>query len=248
MFFVRLRKRSKWVFIAVIIAFAFTFLFAGVGSGGSGGDIIQELLGMRGGSDPVKVAEKNVAQHPHNASALVQLAQAYDAKQRRGEAMNAYTKYLKMKPKDTGALVQLGRLQEEVTNLRFNRYAARQSELLIATGPLSSDPLQTLAGTDLLLGAYTNLQTAKVSSAYGSYMTSATAWENTYKQYAKAVPMKNTFQRANVELELARAASSATDYATAIKSYETYLQLNPKSSLTPQIKKVLVELRKLTRG
>jgi len=162
--------------------------------------------------------------------------------------MNAYTKYLKMKPKDTGALVQLGRLQEEVTNLRFNRYAARQSELLIATGPLSSDPLQTLAGTDLLLGAYTNLQTAKVSSAYGSYVTSATAWENTYKQYAKAVPMKNTFQRANVELELARAASSATDYATAIKSYETYLQLNPKSSLTPQIKKVLVELRKLTSG
>src|SRR5450759_3500113 len=112
MFFVRLRKGSKWVFIAVIFAFAFTFLFAGVGSGSGSGDIIQELLGMRGGSDPVKVAEKNIAQHPHNASALVPLAQAHDATPGRVEAVNAYTKYSKIKPKDTGALVHLGRLQE----------------------------------------------------------------------------------------------------------------------------------------
>ena len=56
MFFTRLRRGSKWVFFVVIFAFAFMFLFAGVGSGGSGGDIIQELLGMRSGSDPVKSA------------------------------------------------------------------------------------------------------------------------------------------------------------------------------------------------
>jgi tetratricopeptide (TPR) repeat protein len=245
MFLVRLRKGSRWVFVAIIFAFAFTFLFAGVGSGS--GDIIQQLLGMRG-TNPITSAEGNVAKHPHNAVALMQLAQAYDGKQLRGPAMNTYVRYLKLKPKDTSALAQLGNLQQQVAALRFDRYSGLQSELSIATGPLSSDPLQTLAGTDSLLSTYVSLQTSRVSSAYGSYLTAATTLENTYKRYAQAVPMKATLQRAQVELELAQAASGATHYKTAIASYELYLKLNPTSPLKPQIKKVLGELRKLPTG
>jgi len=248
MFFVRLRKASKWVFIAVIIAFAFTFLFAGVGSGSSGGgDIIQELLGMRGGN-PVKNAEKAVAKDPHSASALVALAQAYAAAQRRGDAIKTYKKFVAIKPKDTSGLSQLGRLQQEVAGVRFSRYSALQSKLAVATGPLSSDPLQTLAGTDLLLSTYTNLLNTKVSNAYSSYLTAATAWEDTFKQYAKAVPASSTFQRAEIEIQLAQAASSAGDYPTAIKSYETFLRLTPKSPVAPQVKKALAELRKVNSG
>lgn len=247
MFFVRLRKGSKWVFIAVIFAFAFTFLFAGVGAGGSGGDIIQELLGMRGG-DPVKSAEKDVAQHPRDASAVMRLAQAYDGKERRGDAINSYKKYLKLKPKDTGALAQLGRLQQDVTTLRFYRYQALQSELDVVYGPLTSDPLQTLAGADTLQSAYANLVTAKLNNAYASYQTAAKEWESTYKLYAKAVPATSAVQRAPIELQLAQAASSAGDYPTAIKSYENYLRLAPKSPLAAQVKKVLAQLRKANSG
>jgi hypothetical protein len=74
----------------------------------------------------------------------------------------------------------------------------------------------------------------------------AKAWEGTYKVYAKSVPITNTLQRAEIELELGQAASSATDYGIAIKSYETYLKLTPKSPLAPQVKKALVALRKLS--
>jgi len=247
MFFVRLRKGSKWVFIAVIFAFAFTFLFAGVGSGGSGGDIIQELLGMRGG-DPVKSAENNVAKNPRDASALTGLAQAYLAKERRGDAINTYERLLKLKPKDEGALSQLASLQQNVTTLRWYRYQKLQSELAVASGPTGSDPLQTLAGTDLLLSSYASLVSTKANNAYSSYITAAKAWEGTYKRYAKAVPVSSTLQRAQIEFQLAQAASSAGDYATAIKSYETYLRLTPKSPLAAQVKKVLAELRKASGG
>jgi tetratricopeptide (TPR) repeat protein len=242
MFMVRLRRSAKWAFIVLIFAFAFSFLFAGVGGGA--GDIVQELRNMRGGSDPVKSAEKDVAKHPRNASALNRLALAYGVKDRRGDAINAYKKYLKLKPNDQSGFAQLARLQEEVTALRWNRYAAVQSEMVAASGPLGSDPLQTLAGTDPLLGAYTSLLTTKLSNAYGSYTTAAKAWESTNKSYAKAIPKTNTLLRANVELQLAQAASSAADYTTAIKSYENFLLLTPKSPLAAQVKKILAELQK----
>ena len=200
---------------------------------------------MRGGN-AVKSAENDVAKHPQNASARVRLAQVYDGQNRRGDAIAAYKKYLKLKPNDTSGLAQLGRLQEEVVTLRWNRYSAVQSELTINTGPLNTASLQTLAGSDSLLTAYTTLLTTKLSNAYGSYITAAKAWESTYKTYAKAVPATNAIERAQIELQLAQAASSAADYATAIKSYKTFLRLTPKSPLAKQVKQVLAQLQKAT--
>jgi tetratricopeptide (TPR) repeat protein len=247
MFFMRLRRGSKWVFIAVIFAFAFTFLFAGVGSGGSGGDIIAELLGMRG-DNPVKSAEKNVAKNPRDASALVQLAQAYDGANRRGEAIKTYKKYLKRKPKDASVLAQLASMQQEIASRRWDRYGSLQSELAVAYGPLTTDPLQTLAGIDPLISAYTSVMSTKLSQAYASYTDAAKAWESTAKDSVKAVPKSSTLQRAQVEFDLAQAASSAGDYPTAIASYETFLKLTPKSPLASQVKKVLAELRKISKS
>lgn len=243
MFFMRLRRGSKWAMIVVVFAFAFTFLFAGVGSGGSGGDIIQELLGMRGGN-PVKSAEKDVSKHPKSARALSALALAYDGADRRGDAINTYEKYLKLKPNDTNVLAQLSRLQSEVAALRFARYERLQSRLMIIYGPLRTDPLATLAGSDSLLGAYSNTLTSELSSAYNSYALASKDWESTSKLYLKAVPATDKFRRANIELELAQAASSAGDYSVAIKAYEDFIKLVPKDTRVPQVKKILVQLRK----
>ena len=243
MFFMRLRRSAKWAFIVVVFAFAFSFLFAGVGSGGSGGDIVQELLGMRGGN-PVKSAESDVSKHPNSAKALSALALAYDGADRRGDAINAYEKYLKLKPNDTSVLSQLARLQSEVATLRWNRYERMQSRLMITYGPLRTDPLATLAGTDSLLGAYSNMLTTQLSSAYNSYTLASKDWEKTSKLYVKAVPATDKFQRANVELQLADAASSAGDYPVAIKAYEDFMKLVPKDTRVPQVKKILAQLRK----
>ncbi|MHB8060974.1 MAG: tetratricopeptide repeat protein [Gaiellaceae bacterium] len=247
MFFMRLRRGAKWAMVVVMLAFAFSFLFAGVGSGGSGGDIIQELLGMRGG-DPVKSAEKDVAKRPHDAKALSSLALAYDGKGRRGDAINTYEKYLKIKPKDTSALSQLARLQNEVTSLRWARYERLQSRVQVVSGPFGSDPLQTLAGPDTLLGAYSSMLAAEVGSAYNSYTTAAKGWESSLKRYAQAVPKTDPFRRANIELQIGDAASSAGDYSAAIKSYQTFLSLTPKDSRVPQVKKVIAQLRKISKS
>lgn len=243
MFFMRLRRGAKWAFIVVVFAFGFSFLFAGVGSGGSGGDIVQELLGSRGG-DALKSAEKEVAKNPRSTESLQRLAQAYVTKERRGDAIKTYKRSLKIKPNDLSAMSQLARLQEEITTLRWYRYAKLQTEMEVVYGPLNPDPLQTLAGTDPLISAYTSTMTTKLSQAYGSYIGAAKSWEDTYKRYVKAVPASNVLQKANVELELAQAATSAGDYPVAIKSYKTFLKLTPKSPLAPQVKKAIAELEK----
>ncbi|MGC9974530.1 MAG: hypothetical protein ABSC36_03960 [Gaiellaceae bacterium] len=245
MFFMRLRRGAKWAFIVLIFVFAFSFLFAGVGTGTGGSDLIQELLGMRGGN-PLKSAQSDVAEHPKDPSAWVTLAQAYGAQNKRSEAIKAWKKYLELKPTDTTGLSQLGSLQEAVTNLRWDRYSALQADMMLISGPLSSNPLQSLTGTDSLLTAYTMLLSTKLSNAYSSYLEAAGAWEGTYKNYAKAVPKTNAIQRAQIELQLAQAASSAADYATAIKSYKSFLQLTPKSPYAPQVKKVLAQLQKVS--
>jgi tetratricopeptide (TPR) repeat protein len=244
MFFMRLRRGAKWAFIVVIFAFGFSFLFAGVGSGSGGSDVIQQLLGMRGG-DPIKAAEKDVAQHPHNAHYLAALALAYDGKGRRGDATNTYKKYLKLKPKDTSALSALSRLQQEVATLRWDRYVSLKSDMTIVYGPLSSDPLDSLAGTDMLISAYSSLQTTKITSAYTSYTAAAKDWESTSKLQAKAVPATDTYQRANVELQLGEAAYSAGDYTVALDAYKVFLKLVPKDSRAAQVKKAVAQLRKL---
>jgi tetratricopeptide (TPR) repeat protein len=244
MFFMRLRRGAKWAFIVLIFVFAFTFLFAGVGGGGGGSNVIQELLGMRGSGDAVKSAEKAVKNNPHDTSALQRLAQAYIAKQRRGDAINTYKQYLRLKPNDLSVLPQLANLQQELAVLRWYRYSNLQSELTVVYGPLSTDPLQTIAGTDTLLSNYSNSLSTKLSEAYASYVGAAKAWEDTFKRYAKAVPMSNTLQRANVEYQLAQAAYNAGDYSVAIKSYKTFLKLTPKSPLAAEAKKALAELQK----
>jgi len=244
MFFMRLRRGAKWAFIILIFVFAFTFLFAGVGGGGGGSNVIEELLGMRGGGDVVRSAEKAVKKNPRDTSALQRLAQAYVAKQRRGDAINTYKRYLKLKPNDLSVLPQLANLQQEVTALRWYRYSGLQSQLTVIYGPLSSDPLQTIAGTDTLLSTYSSTLTTKLSEAYGSYVGAAKSWEDTFKRYAKAVPKTNTLQRANVEYQLANAAVNAGDYPVAIKAYKTFLKLMPKSPLAAEVKKTLAELLK----
>jgi len=245
MFFMRLRRGAKWAFIVLIFVFAFTFLFAGVGGGGGGSNVIQELLGMRGGGgDAVKSAEKVVKKNPHDTGALQRLAQAYIAKERRGDAINTYKQYLKLKPNDLSVLPQLANLQQEVTALRWYRYSGLQSQLTVIYGPLSSDPLQTIAGTDTLLSNYSSSLTTKLSEAYSSYVGAAKSWEDTFKRYVKAVPKTNTLLRANVEYQLANAAVNAGDYSVAIKAYKTFLKLTPKSPLAAEVKKTLAELLK----
>jgi tetratricopeptide (TPR) repeat protein len=247
MFFMRLRRGAKWVFVLLVFAFAFGFLFSGVGGGG-GGDVISQLLGMRGGN-PVKSAEKTVKQHPRDASAWSSLALLYVGKGRQTDAIRAYETFLKLKPKDLVGLSQLSNIWRAITNQRWNEYSVAAQELQGASGPFgsSTDPVQTFLGTsstNSLLTAYTSSLTTKVSDAYGVYQTAGASWESVNRRYLKATPVSDTLARAQAVLQLGEAAANANDLKTTIRSYKLYLRLVPGSKLAPQVRKALAAAEK----
>src|SRR5919202_3401468 len=83
MFFPRLRRQAKWVFVFLALVFALGFVFFGVGSGSTGiGDLLKgnfNLFGGGGGtqSSGVKKALKRTHEHPKDPAAWNALATAY---------------------------------------------------------------------------------------------------------------------------------------------------------------------------
>src|SRR6185503_15551244 len=78
MFFPRLRRHAKWMFLFLALVFALGFVGFGVGAGGIGfGDVIRNAGG--GGGPSVSDAEKRVLDNPKDAQAFKDLSTAQQA-------------------------------------------------------------------------------------------------------------------------------------------------------------------------
>src|SRR4051812_41073498 len=76
MFFPRLRKHAKWMFVFLAVFFGLGFVVFGVGAGGVGfGDILRDS--SNGGAPGVTKAEKATEEHPKSIQAWRDLATAY---------------------------------------------------------------------------------------------------------------------------------------------------------------------------
>src|SRR5581483_946974 len=99
LFFNRLRKNAKWVFVFLILVFGLGFVLLGVGSGGLNlGDIFNGVGGSSGGpsvSKPLKATQKN----PNDATAWKDLATAYDAKGDYTLGLPAWQQYTRLRPR-----------------------------------------------------------------------------------------------------------------------------------------------------
>src|SRR3954452_20272696 len=81
LFFMRLRRQAKWVYVLLAVLFAITFAFLGVGSGTNGLDQLFSGLNFFGGGGPsVSKAKKPIRDHPNEAKGFRDLATAYEAK------------------------------------------------------------------------------------------------------------------------------------------------------------------------
>ena len=89
MFFMRLRRSTKPIFIFLALVFALSFVFLGVGSGSAGiGDLLRgNFHPFGGGSSGTSIgkAEDRVKKHPNDPSAYRDLARG-SASRRRNSA------------------------------------------------------------------------------------------------------------------------------------------------------------------
>ena len=215
MFFPRLRRHAKWVFLFLAVAFALGFVGFGVGAGGVGfGDILAGSGGSSG-IPSISDAQKRVDENPKDAQAFRDLATAYQAKSQTKDAIEALESYVSLRPKDSDALRELASMYlVQVTDAQQRYQIAKFRESFLATsGPVLQSI--TLGGRPLDLdpisSAVSQVISQDTNAALSDAQSAASNAVSTYKKIVALTPNDPT-----VQLELGEAARNAGDTATAV--------------------------------
>lgn len=246
MFFPRLRRHAKWMFLFLALAFGLGFVGFGVGAGGVGfGDILRGRGGTSG-VPSISDAEKRVLDNPKNPQAFRDLAAAHQAVGNTDDAIDALESLVGLRPKDADALRQLAaqylqKLDEaqqrtQIAQIREAYLApgvAVASAIQLGTRPLDPDPISS---------AISSAVTQDSATSYADAQQAAAKYVDTYRRLAATNP-----KDASLQLEYAQQAESVGDSAAAIAGYERFLSIpNIDSVQKADVQRRLKQLRKFS--
>ncbi len=248
MFFPRLRRQAKWMFILLAVVFAVGFVGFGVGSGSTGiGDLFSngKIFGLGGnssgsGGPSVSKAQKEVAAHPDRAQGYRDLSTAYQDKKQNDKAIAPLEKYTQLRPKDQDALRELaglylalaGEYQTAAQQAQLANPVAVSGQIFQLSGKLGtalgSDPIQSALSTEV--NSAVQKQVTKLQAATKGAVDAS-------RRLTEAAP-----NDPQAWLTLASNAQAAGDYTTAIAGYKQAIKLEPASSDVPLIKQRIKQL------
>jgi tetratricopeptide (TPR) repeat protein len=244
MFFPRLRRQAKWVFLLLAVIFAGGFVFFGVGSGSTGlGDLLRgnfNIFGSNSGStnsSAVKSALKKTQAHPKDPNAWNDLASAYQTDGKLTEANAALEQVLKLKPNDIGALQRVAGFYETKAQ---NKEAEAQN--LQAQAPLSLAGVLGVSSASPIGQALSNDPTSqqltqKAQAAFTEANTAIQKDTDLYKRIAKLQP-----NDVNTQFHYAQLADITGDTAAALKAYKQVVKLAPTDPSAQQAKQRIAVL------
>ena len=248
MFFPKLRKNAKWVFLFLALVFALGFVGFGVGAGGVGIGHVFEGASGDSGVPALDSAQEKVNENPEDPQAFRDLATAAQAQQETDVAIEALEGYVNLRPRDTDVLRELAGLYlVQIDEARQDYQIAEARTAFLAPGaavlqsinlgdkPLDPDPISN---------AIASSYSVDIQTALAKAQTAASSAVSTYKKIAAVSP-----KDPSVQLELAEAARTAGDTTSAIAAYQKYLTLVPASDPTTRdVKRLIKELRAGTSG
>lgn len=262
LFFNRIRRHAKWVFVLLALAFAGTFVVFGVGSGGSGlGDLLLQDNGGNGGSGVPSLsdARKEVAKSPRSAAAQYDLAQAAEQEGETDTAITALESYADLRPSDREKLEELAGLYLAKAQLNESRARAASAANQLATADptfqigLQAPPKakeatpQTVAlgteGGQTIESALSAQASADFNEKYTAMTTAYGQAQQTYGRIARLAPKDPTAQ-----IQLAQAAQQAGDTAAALASYRKFLVLAPDDPSAEIVREQIKQLRAQTQA
>jgi tetratricopeptide (TPR) repeat protein len=244
MFFPRLRRQAKWVFLLLALIFAGGFVFFGVGSGSTGlGDLLRGNFNIFGSnnsstnSSAVKSALKKTQAHPKDPNAWNDLATAYQTDGKLTEANAALEHVLKLKPNDIGALQRVAGFYETKAQ---NKETEAQN--LQAQAPLSLAGVLGVSSASPIGQALSNDPTSqqltqKAQAAFTEANTALQKDTDLYKRIAKLQP-----NDVNTQFHYAQLADLTGDTAAALKAYKQVVKLAPTDPSAQQAKQRIAVL------
>lgn len=243
MFFPRLRRQAKWVFVFLALVFAVGFVVFGVGSGGGVGlgDLFDNNSGGNGGVSE-KSARKRIEKNPKDAQAYQDLAAALQTNGNFTGAVTALKKLTELQPRNVDGLTTLAglyttlgsRLQPQIQNAQTG-----PSSLLTAFNPGLTLGKQLVVPPNPIFDAVSRTSNNRLTKLYTQQQDDFALAEKIYKRIAKLEP-----RDAPTQLNLGQSAQQAGDTSTAIAAYERFIRLAPDDPTTAIVKQQIKALQK----
>ncbi len=240
LFFMKLRRRQKWVFLALAVVFALTFVGVGVGSGSGGlSDLYSGLFGGKG-TGSVSAAQAEIKTNP--SKGYRDLANAYIQNNDLQSAALALQSYLKIdkNKKNGGIWSQLGGLEQQAGNTFASQYQAAQSAAAAANPGGSftvSGALGTALGTSPVNDYYSKTSTSQGQTLYQEAISAYASALTSFQTAARLQPHSG-----NAQYLVYNAAIYAGKYPVALKALQRYVQLDPHAAQLSQIEKTCKQL------
>ena len=238
MFFPRLRRHSKWMFLFLALFFGLGFVLFGVGASGTGlGDLFRNRHGGGSGSS-VDSALKATQKNPNDAKAWQKLATAYQLKGDIDLAVNAQSRYTELAPKDLDGLNQLAGLYRSVAQKQAT--IAQDAQIRIAYSGTVSPAGSGLVvkGTPVFTDPLSLPLTTDASTQYTQALQiEQQALQNqlaTYQKVARKSP-----KDPNAQLAIANAARDVGSTEVQIAAYRRFLVLAPDDANATLVRRQL---------
>jgi tetratricopeptide (TPR) repeat protein len=244
LFFSRLRRHAKVMYVLLAIVFAAGFVVLGVGSGSTGiGDLLQgKLFGGGGSSTSSQISgkQKAIRQHPKDVALYLDLAGFYQQDQKDSQALATLRKAETVAPNNTDVLNRIASIYSgRAERARTAAESAQVAFVSATTAPPGLDTNSQL-GQAITSDPYSAALRTKASEAYTKMVTAYSRAETTYKRVAAV--SKGTSQEPNAQLQLAGAAQIAGDTSTAVKAYTRFLRIAPDNPNANAVRQTLAQL------
>jgi tetratricopeptide (TPR) repeat protein len=240
LFFMRLRRGQKWVFVLLAVVFAATFVGVGVGSG-SGAGLSELYTGLFGGSgNDVSKAKDEIKHNP--TKGYLDLARAYETNGNTALAVGALQSYLALKKKDANVWGELGGLELTRAQKYATDYQNAQQASQLADPSQPFQPTGTLAsalGTNPVYSTASQKLSTRTTQLYSQATTALQNAVTDYKKVVKIEPKNPTGWQ-----QLATAAENSGDVKLAITSWKKFQKLYPSSPQHTQVEQHIKQLQK----
>lgn len=252
MFFPRLRRQAKWMFVFLAVIFGLGYVIFNVGGSipGTGlGDVLQGLA-QQGDSGPsVGDAQDKIKKNANDAAAYKELATALQRENRNAEAIQPLERYVQLRPTDREALRQLGALHMAQARQYEEQGAIAQAHLTELTGgDVLSPGTQTPFGQAFANPRLTSIESQKWNQQLNqAYLGIQESYKDAVRVFQKLVAVTPDELEADeplIFLQLGQAAQSAGELKAAVAAYERYLEVAPDSASAPAVRAQLPQLRK----
>ena len=245
LFFSRLRRHAKVIYVLLAMVFVFSFVLLGVGSGSNGiSDALQSFFGQNNGTSvgsQIKDKQHAVERNPKDVNLYLDLAGLYQSDNQEANALATLRKAQSVAPKSLDVLTRIASIYGAQAGREGDNYRnvlAGYSQNVTTPPGLDTN---SQIGQALTSDPYSKALQTQLSTAYTKVTTAYQKVAAVYKQAAQIA--KGTSQEPNALLQWASASQSANDYGSAVTAYQRFLKVAPDNPNAAAVRQTLAQLQ-----